>query len=160
MVRVAKNHAALTRQSGRNKRTTAKVKQTRHRWKSGTVALREIRKYQKSTELLIQKAPFQRLLREVTMDTTKQLQYMTDPPRVTVPAVECFQTASEAIITKTLGDANLCAIHAKRVTVQPKDLKLVLRLIQEPCLRARTIPHKKTPSSHLGIGNKVIECDY
>ena len=59
---------------------------------------------------------------------------MRDPPRMAITTVECLQTASEAIITKTLEDANLCAIHAKRVTVQPKDLELVLRLIQEPSL--------------------------
>ena len=51
-----------------------------------------------------------------------------------VVTVTCLQTASEAIITKPLEDANLCAIHAKRVTVQPKDLELTVRFMQEPSM--------------------------
>jgi histone H3 len=129
-----------------NKAKTAGVKKP-HRYRPGTVALREIRRYQKSTELLLPKSSFQRLLREVTIDTADQLKKMglttKDPPRMTVATVECLQTASEAIISKTLGDANLCAIHAKRVTVQPKDLELVLRLIQEPSLHGCQVGMKK-----------------
>jgi len=79
-------------------------------------------------------------MREVVHDTQSDLKAMnalkilTEPPRVTCATVECLQSASEAIITKTLEDANLCAVHANRVTVQPKDLGLAIRLSQEPSL--------------------------
>ena len=109
-----------------------------HRYRPGTVALREIHRYQKSTNLLLPKVSFQRLLRDVTIDTVDQLKKMytklKDPSRMTVATVQCLQAASEAIITKTLEDANLCAIHTKRVTVQPKDLELAHRLMQKPSL--------------------------
>ena len=151
MVRTAGTCAA--RQRGRlltrkqNKAAKPAGVKKPHRYRPGTVALREIRRYQKSTELLLPKSSFQRLLREVTIDTADQLKKMglttKDPPRMTVATVECLQTASEAIISKTLGDANLCAIHAKRVTVQKKDLELVLRLIQEPSLHGCQVRMKK-----------------
>jgi len=79
-------------------------------------------------------------MREVVHDTQADLKDMgalkilTEHPRVTCATVECLQSASEAIITKTLEDANVCAVHANRVTVQPKDLVLAHRLSQEPSL--------------------------
>ena len=75
-----------------------------HRYRPGTVALREIRRYQKSTELLIRKLPFQRLVREIV------------------------QEASEAYLVGLFEDTNLCAIHAKRVTIMPKDIQLARRI--------------------------------
>ena len=111
-----------------------------HRYRPGTVALREIRRFQKSTDLLIPKQSFQKSMREVVHDTQSDLNAMgalkilTEPPRVTCATVECLQSASEAIITKTLEDANALAVHANRVTVQPKDLGLAIRLSQEPSL--------------------------
>ena len=62
------------------------------------------------------------------------LKILTEPPRVTCATVECLQSASEAIITKTLEDANALAVHANRVTVKSKDLVLAHRLSQEPSL--------------------------
>jgi histone H3 len=94
-----------------------------HRYRPGTVALREIRKYQKSTELLIKKLPFQRLVREIAQDfsSDRDLRFQST-------AILALQEAAEAYLTGLFEDTNLCAIHAKRVTIQPKDLQLVRRL--------------------------------
>lgn len=93
----------------------------RQRWRPGTVALREVRKYQTSTDFLIARAPFRRLVRE-TVSTLK------DTIRMRSTALEAIQDATESYIVSVLNDANLCTIHAKRVTLFPKDLQLALRL--------------------------------
>ncbi|CAD6908651.1 unnamed protein product [Tilletia controversa] len=92
-----------------------------HRYKPGTVALREIRKYQKTTELCIRKLPFQRLVREISQDIKTDLRFQSG-------AIAALQEASEAYLVSVLSDANLAAIHAKRVTIKPKDLALARRL--------------------------------
>ena len=92
-----------------------------HRWRPGTVALRAIRKYQKSTELLIRKLPFQRLLREVAQDFKTDLRFQSH-------AVLALQEASEAYLVGLFEDTNLVAIHAKRVTIMPKDIQLARRI--------------------------------
>ncbi|XP_063544247.1 histone H3-like [Cydia strobilella] len=81
-----------------------------HRYRPGTVALREIRRYQKSTELLIRKLPFQRLVREIAQDFKTDLRFQSS-------AVMALQEASEAYLVGLFEDTNLCAIHAKRVTI-------------------------------------------
>jgi len=73
----------------------------------GTVALREIRRYQKSTELLIRKLPFQRLVREIAQDFKTDLRFQS-------AAIGALQEASEAYLVGLFEDTNLCAIHAKR----------------------------------------------
>ncbi|KAF4569853.1 histone H3.1 [Pleurotus pulmonarius] len=92
-----------------------------HRFRPGTVALREIRRYQKSTELLIRKLPFQRLVREIAQDFKTDLRFQSS-------AVMALQEAAEAYLVSLFEDTNLAAIHAKRVTIQPKDLALARRL--------------------------------
>uniref|UniRef100_A0A0N4ZT55 Histone H3 n=1 Tax=Parastrongyloides trichosuri TaxID=131310 RepID=A0A0N4ZT55_PARTI len=92
-----------------------------HRFRPGTVALREIKKYQKSTELLIRKLPFQRLVREVTQDFKIDL-------RIQKSAVMALQEAAESYLVGLFEDTNLCAIHAKRVTIMPKDIHLARRI--------------------------------
>jgi histone H3 len=92
-----------------------------HRYRPGTVALREIRKYQKSTELLIRKLPFQRLVREVAGNYKNDLRFQSS-------AVLALQEASEAYLVSLFEDTNLCAIHAKRVTIMPKDMQLARRI--------------------------------
>lgn len=87
----------------------------------GTVALRDIRKYQKSTELLIKKLPFQRLVREITQGIKLDLRFQA-------AAIFALQEATEAYIVSVLEDTNACAIHAKRVTIQPKDMSLARRI--------------------------------
>lgn len=92
-----------------------------HRFRPGTVALREIKRYQKSTELLIRKLPFQRLVREIAQDFKTDLRFQT-------AAVAALQEAAEAYLVGLFTDTNLCAIHAKRVTIQPRDIQLARRL--------------------------------
>ena len=92
-----------------------------HRYRPGTVALREIRRYQKSTEPLIRKLPFQRLVREVAHSFKTDLRFQGS-------AVLALQEASEAYLVGLFEDTNLAAIHAKRVTIWPKDMQLARRL--------------------------------
>ncbi|CAI6331750.1 unnamed protein product [Periconia digitata] len=99
-------------------------RQRGRRHKSGTKALQEIRRYQKSTDLLLLKTPFQRLVREVTQNVTA----VTGPDRWQSQAVAALQEATEAFLVSLFHDANLCAIHAKRVTIQQKDIQLARRL--------------------------------
>ena len=97
-----------------------------HRYRPGTVALREIRKHQKSTDLLIRKLPFQRLVREIAHEIAREKE-MGDL-RFQSSAVMALQEAAEAYLVGLFEDTNLCAIHAKRVTIQPKDMQLARRL--------------------------------
>jgi histone H3 len=92
-----------------------------HRYRPGTVALREIRRYQKSTDLLIRKLPFQRLVREIAQDFKTDLRFQKS-------AIAALQEAAEAYLIGLLEDTNLCAIHAKRVTIMPKDIQLARRI--------------------------------
>ena len=92
-----------------------------HRFRPGTVALREIRRYQKSTELLLRKLPFQRLVREIAQDFKTDLRFQSS-------AIAALQEAAEAYLVGLFEDTNLCAIHAKRVTIMPKDIQLARRI--------------------------------
>jgi len=91
------------------------------RYRPGTVALREIRRYQKSTDLLIRKLPFQRLVREVAQAHKPDLRFQS-------AAILALQEAAEAYLVSLFEDTNLCAIHAKRVTIMPKDIQLARRI--------------------------------
>lgn len=92
-----------------------------HRFRPGTAALRDIRRYQKSTDLLLRKLPFQRLVREIATDFRTDLRFQ-------VSAVAALQEAAEAYLVGLFADTNLCAIHAKRVTIQAKDIQLARRI--------------------------------
>ena len=92
------------------------------RYRPGTVALRDIRRYQKSTKLLIRKLPFQRLVCEIAQD------FKTDGVRFQSSAMMALQEASEAYLVGLFDDTNMCAIHAKRVTIMPKDIQLARRI--------------------------------
>ena len=93
-----------------------------HRYHPGTVALREIWRYQKSTELLIRKLPFQRLVQKLAQDLGKMNVHFQSR------AIMALQEASEAYLVGLLEDANLCAVHAKWVTIMPKDIQLARRI--------------------------------
>ena len=93
-------------------------KRKRQRYRPGTVALREIRRFQKSTELLIWQMPFQRLVREIAQTYSPYLRFQSG-------AVLALQEAAEAYLVGLLEDFNLCAIHAKMVTIMPRDMQLV-----------------------------------
>ena len=91
------------------------------RFRPGVMALREIRHYQKSSALLIRKLPFQRLVREIAQDFKTDLRFQS-------AAILCLQEAAEAYLVGLFEDTNLCAIHARRVTITPKDLQLARRI--------------------------------
>ncbi|KAG8347486.1 histone H3 variant [Trypanosoma vivax] len=93
----------------------------RHRWRPGTVVLREVRRYQGSTDFLIQRAPFRRFLREVVSN-------LKDSYRMSASCLEALQESTELYVTSVLADANLCTLHANRVTLFPKDIHLALKL--------------------------------
>jgi histone H3 len=99
-----------------------------HRYRPGTVALREIRKYQKSTGLFIRKAPFQHLVHEIAIDIKLDL-------RMQSTALLALQEASEAYLVRLFEDTNVCAMHAKRVTIMPKDMRLAQRIRGEEARR-------------------------
>lgn len=82
----------------------------------------EIRKYQKSTDLLLRKGPFSRLVREVCQNFSREAL------RWQVYALLALQEAAEAFLVMLFSDANLCAIHAKRVTLFPRDVQLARRI--------------------------------
>ncbi len=136
-----------------HKAADLRMKKSR-RYRPGTVALREICKYQKSTDLLIRKAPFQRLIREVCQSLGLDVRFQST-------AMLALQEASEAHLIALFEDskfnkcrplafgismladssrslhafafawivsANLCAIHAKRITIMPKDMQLARRI--------------------------------
>ena len=85
------------------------------RRKAGTVALREIKRYQKSIDNLLPRAPFQRLVRTIVEDMDHQLRFQSQ-------ALVAIQEATEAYLVGLFEDTNLCAIHANRVTIMPKDM--------------------------------------
>ena len=116
----APRHALATKAARKSAPAKGGVKKP-HRFRPGTVALREIRKYQKSTDLLIRRLPFQRLVREIAQDEKKELRFQS-------AALMCLQEAAEAYLVGLYEDTNLCAIHARRVTIMPKDLQLARRI--------------------------------
>jgi len=93
----------------------------RHRYRPGSVALREIRQYQRSPDLLLRKLPFQRLVREIAQDYKNDLRFQGT-------AMLALQEASESYLVGLFEETNLCAIHAKRITIMPKDMQLARRL--------------------------------
>jgi histone H3 len=93
----------------------------KRRYRPGTVALREIRRFQKSTNLLIRRLPFQRLVREIANKEAPNMRFQST-------ALGALQEASEAYLANLFEDANVCAYHAKRITVMPKDMQLALKI--------------------------------
>ena len=92
-----------------------------HRFRPGRGALREIRRYQKTTHLLIQQLPFQRLVREIAQIMKPDLRFQSN-------ALAALQSAAEAYLTRLFEDTQLCAIHAHRVMIMPKDMQLARRM--------------------------------
>ncbi|KAB8291614.1 hypothetical protein EYC80_006414 [Monilinia laxa] len=112
--------------SGPSTRSTVKTRKVpktkvKRRWRPGTVALREIQRYQQSTDLIIPKAPFHRLVREIIEDISPSF-------RIQRLALNALQEVAEAALVTEFEMTNLCAIHAKRVTIQVKDMALVRNL--------------------------------
>lgn len=109
-----------TKSSRRTAPATGGVKKP-HRFRPGTVALREIRKYQRSTDLLIRKLPFYRLAREISQEFKSDI-------RFTREALMAIQEAAESYLIGLFEDTNLACIHAKRVTIAPVDMQLARRI--------------------------------
>ena len=118
--------------------TTGGVKRA-HRFRPGTVALREIRRYKRSTELLIHKLPFQRLVREIAQDFKVDVRFQAS-------AVAAMQEAAEAYLVHLFEDTVLCAAHAKRITIMPKDV-LLARRIRGETTSARPITEERVKVS-------------
>ncbi|KAJ3532918.1 hypothetical protein NM208_g8217 [Fusarium decemcellulare] len=96
----------------------------KRRYRPGTVALREIRHYQSNTKLLLRKLPFARLVREIALTVRPRGEGM----RWQSQAIMALQEAAEAYMVHLFEDTNLCAIHAKRVTIMQKDIQLARRI--------------------------------
>jgi histone H3 len=111
-----------------------------HRYRPGTVALREIRRYQKSTELMIKKLPFQRLVKEIATNFRSDLRFQSS-------SIIALQEASEAYLVGLFEDTNLCAIHAKRITMYVCFLKFL------PCA-----PCSDVPCSSLAACQRTCSC--
>ena len=113
--------------------------QRKHRFKPGTIALREIRRLQRSTHLLIPRAPFQRVVRDICSQIDSDLRFQSQ-------AILALQESSEAFVTSLLEDANLCCLHARRVTLMKRDMDLARRIrgdsILEGMDRASLLPNK------------------
>ena len=92
-----------------------------YRYRPGTIALREIRRYQKTADLLIPRLPFQRLIREI-------MQTFKINIRIQTAALLALHEAAEAYLVGLFEDSNLCALHAKRVTIMPRDVQLARRI--------------------------------
>ena len=124
-----------------------------HRYRPGTVSLREIRRYQKSTNLLIPKLCYQRLVREINEHHKCKERGGDLPFRWQGSAILATQTVAEDYLTTQLEDANVCAIHAKRVTVMPKDIQLVRRIKGEQIVTTsrNSVAAIYKPSNHPDI---------
>ena len=117
------SHPAVagTRKAPRTQMRAGQKKRKARRYRPGTVALREIRRYQKSLELLIRQMLFQRLVREIAQVHNPYVRFQSG-------AILALQESAEAYLVGLLEDSNLCAIHAKRVTIMPKDMQLVWQI--------------------------------
>lgn len=126
-----KNPGLLKRMKANEKKRTKKTKKeppaagfvkTHRRTRPGIIALREIRRYQNSGDLIIRKLPFQRLLREVLASVSRT------KFRIQASTVDAMQQAAEAYLVSVFEDAYLCTLHAKRVTLMVRDIQLARRI--------------------------------
>ncbi|KAI4109504.1 MAG: hypothetical protein L6R37_000479 [Teloschistes peruensis] len=109
----------------KDRRRASSATTRKRRYKPGTLALKEIRRYQRSTDLLLRKLPFSRLVREIALS----LVYIGgDVLRWQSMAIQALQESAEAFMVHLFEDTNLCAIHAKRVTIMQKDIQLARRI--------------------------------
>jgi histone H3 len=92
-----------------------------HRFRPGTKALMEIRKYQKKTDLLLAKMPFQRLVKEIAIEMKPDVRFQST-------AILALQEAAEAYLVELFDDTNIVAMHAKRVTIFASDMRLARRI--------------------------------
>ena len=122
------------------------------RYRPGTVALRKIRRYQKTTELLIRKLPFNHLVWEIAQDFKTDLHFQST-------AIIALQEAAEAYLVGLFEDTNLCAIHAKLVTIMPKDIQLARLICGEHAWRPPLTGCNKGAPSHKHIDGVTSNYD-
>merc|ERR1719263_1721354 len=128
----------------------------KRRFRPGTVALREIKRYQKQTSSLLPRAPFHRLVRQICRDLDGELRFQSQ-------ALYALQEAAEAYLTGVFEDANLCAIHAKRMTLMKKDMDLARRIRGDANLDFRDLNEKdgtevfhELPTRNIKEGMEVL----
>jgi len=109
-----------------------------HRYRPGSVALREIRKYQKSTDLLIGKLSFQRVVRELAAGYKRETRFQAS-------ALLAVQEAAEAFLVSVFEWTQACAVHRGRVTVQANDMQLAMTLANSPYQRSTFAPAASSP---------------
>ena len=97
--------------------TLPAANKTTRRYRPGRLALQEIQHYQRGTNLLIRKLPFQRLIREIAQQFKVDVRFRSS-------TIMAQQEAAEAYLVRLFEDTNLCAIHAKRVMIMPRDIQL------------------------------------
>mmetsp|Transcript_44500 Transcript_44500/g.115694 ORF Transcript_44500/g.115694 Transcript_44500/m.115694 type:complete len:133 (+) Transcript_44500:232-630(+) len=124
MARVGRTLRAEGAPGSQVRRPGAQPQQKKHRYRPGTKALMEIRRYQRSTELLLRRLPFARLVREVGLKLARRGVEL----RWQAQAILCLQSAAESFLVDLINDANLCAIHARRVTLMRRDIQLARRV--------------------------------
>ncbi|KAL0906573.1 hypothetical protein M5K25_025075 [Dendrobium thyrsiflorum] len=126
----ASNHAVAGAENARephgggtrNEEAGKARRRSKHRFRPGTVALREIRKLQKTWNYLIPAAAFIRIVKDMTFFYSRVVN------RWRAEALVAIQEAAESFVIELFEDANLCAIHAKRVTLMQKDIHLARRI--------------------------------
>ncbi len=121
MGHLSTNAAKSATKSTKSKAVTGGQARARHRYRPGTVALREIRRYQKSSELLLSRGAFQRLVREISTHHKSDVRFQST-------ALLALQEAAEAYLVGLFEDTNLCAMHANRITITAQDMHLARRI--------------------------------
>ncbi len=110
-------HKKLATMAARKLTITTRVMKKPQRYHHGMVALHKIRRYQKSVELLAHKIPVQRLFCKIDKKRTNGVRFQAS-------AIGAFQESAEAYNVGLFEDTNLCAIHAKCMTIIPKNIHL------------------------------------
>lgn len=127
MARVKQTQSKSTGKAGKKsaapkaKNAAVGAERKKIRFKPGTVALRQIRKLQKTTDTQIPALAFQRLVREIAQEYRADL-------RFSKAGMESLQEAAEAFLVDVYGDANLLTIHRNKVTVGPRDMQLAVHI--------------------------------
>ena len=115
--------ALVKQRGGRRKKNPNQTRENKKfRASPGVRAIAEIRRFQKSTENLIRRLPFQRLVREISRNISEE------GVKFQVAALFALQEAAESYLVGLFEDTNLCSIHAKRVTIMPRDMNLARRI--------------------------------
>ena len=90
-------------------------------FKPGQLAIKEIKRLQEKTQVIIPRLPFQRLVRDICRTRNPDTRFSSQ-------ALQALQEAAESYLTGMFEDSLLCALHAKRVTVMVKDIQLARRI--------------------------------